>query len=187
MSNATELLRRALDFLDFVDITNLDEAKTEILAADLRREIRTFLDAEPEVEPRAWLMTRDDLESVALEFSKEQVETYWTNIDFKIEPLYTRPEPEAEPVAWTNQDELNTLGTDVTCYMYSEPMAGENNIPLYTISKPTRKPMTEEEIADEFGTLIRILRNGTYFIEGVFAGVRFAEKHHGISQRCENS
>jgi hypothetical protein len=47
--------------------------------------------------------------------------------------------------------------------------------------------LTDEEIVDEFRILMGILRNGTHFIEGVFAGVRFAEKHHGISPRCENS
>jgi hypothetical protein len=53
-----------------------------------------------------------------------------------------------EPVAWTNQDELNALGTDVTCYMYSEHDVLEDSIPLYLHpAKPERKPMTEEPIA----------------------------------------
>lgn len=92
-------------------------------------------------------------------------------------------DPEAEPVAWTNQDELNALLTDVTCYMYSEPMAGENNIPLYTISKPARKPMTEKKIVIEF----TIAKNQWTSKSKAFeAGVRFAEKHHGIIPRCEN-
>jgi len=99
---------------------------------------------------------------------------------------YLDAELEAEPAAWTNQDELNALGTDATCYMYSELMAGENNIPLYTISKPTRKPMTDDDMWKVYIKAIeddcRINGYGLFTL-----GVRFAEKHHGIIPCCENS
>jgi hypothetical protein len=82
----------------------------------------------------------------------------------------------ADPVAWTSQDELNALGTDVTCYMYSEPMIGENNIPLYTRPSQSRKPMTEEEIKAEAQSEKFNRCDAIVFA----AGIRFAEKHHGI-------
>jgi hypothetical protein len=100
-------------------------------------------------------------------------------------------EKEAEPVAWTNQHELNALGTDVTCYMYSEPSFGEmfteNDIPLYTRPDPnpsesiknqevdrTRKPMTDEELARGFTEP----RHSQW--QAFVAGARWAEKHQGI-------
>ena len=98
---------------------------------------------------------------------------------------YLDAELEAEPAAWTNQDELNALGTDATCYMYSELMAGENNIPLYTISKPTSKPLTSNERLQGFIEL-RDNDDGVHLLS-FLAGVRLAEKHHGIIPRCENS
>jgi len=91
---------------------------------------------------------------------------------------YLAAEPEAEPVAWTNQDELNALGTDATCYMYSEPMAGENNIPLYTISKPTSKPLTSNERLQGF-IECRDNDDGAHLLS-FLDGIRFAEKHHKI-------
>jgi hypothetical protein len=38
-----------------------------------------------------------------------------------------------------------------------------------------RKPMTEEKIYEEFGGW------DTDFMKGVFAGIRYAEKYHGIT------
>jgi len=52
---------------------------------------------------------------------------------------------------------------------------GENNIPLYTISNPKRKPMTGEEVDAAYDDCIDL--EGYYLLE---AGVRFAEKHHKI-------
>ena len=61
-----------------------------------------------------------------------------------------------EPVAWTCQDELSVLGTDVTCYMYAEPLVGENNIPLY-LHPASEPPQESKPIAywdTQEGTLI---------------------------------
>jgi hypothetical protein len=55
---------------------------------------------------------------------------------------------------------------------------GENNIPLYTISKPTSKPMTGEEIDAAYDDCIDL--EGYYLLE---AGIRFAEKHHKIGDK----
>jgi len=73
MSNATELLSRALEALDrdCADSWNLDT------------EIRAFLDAEPEADkPVAWMRTTPNGDQI---ISFHQVDGF--------EPLYTRPEP----------------------------------------------------------------------------------------------
>jgi len=128
MSTATELLEETLLFLDEFEYPTIVE------------EIRAYLAAEPEAEPIVWMMTRDDIEGAAFEFSKEQVETYWENRGYTIEPLYTRPEP------------------------------------------AIRKPMTEEEIDVGFNPYrMRWLADDQYFV----AGVRWAEKHHGIGKDDE--
>lgn len=60
----------------------------------------------------------------------------------------SEPTQNDEPVAWTSQDELNALGTDVTCYMYAEPLVGETNIPLYLHPAPCPEfvRLSEEEV-----------------------------------------
>jgi hypothetical protein len=63
---------------------------------------------------------------------------------------------------------------------------GENNIPLYTRPEPKRKPMTKD---DAWKAYIKAIEDDSR-ISGCWLfilGVRFAEKHHGISPRCENS
>ena len=68
-------------------------------------------------------------------------------------------EQDDEPVAWTSQDDLNTMGSDAPCYMYPRPMAGD--IPLYLHPAP-RKPfvrLTDQEIMiivdQEIMTIVR--------------------------------
>jgi hypothetical protein len=147
MSNATELLRRALAELIDQDETICAEfcGMQPWRSPPIIKAIYDYLDAEPEAEPVAWMFQHEDtglidyVDTQQVEWGFEKNNLRWQ----KIGPVYLHP-PRPEP---------------------------------------KRKPMTDEEIVDEFG----IPRSGTYFIEGVFAGVRFAEKHHSISQRCENS
>ena len=78
MSNATELLSRALEALDrdCADSWNLDT------------EIRAFLDAEPEADkPVAWMRTTPNGDQI---ISFHQVDGF--------EPLYTRPSPARKPM-----------------------------------------------------------------------------------------
>ena len=69
-----------------------------------------------------------------------------------VRDFLSTPEPtqDEEPVAWTCQDELNALGTDVTCYMYAEPLVGETNIPLYLhpAPRPDFVRLSEEEVTE---------------------------------------
>jgi len=55
---------------------------------------------------------------------------------------------------------------------------GENNIPLYTISKPTSKPLTSNERLQGFIEL-RDKDNGAHLLS-FLDGICFAEKHHKI-------
>jgi hypothetical protein len=95
---------------------------------------------------------------------------------------YLDAEPEAEPVAYTNEAQLNYLKNP---RYRNNPMSmwasvNENvDIPLYTISKPTRKPLTDDDMWRVYIKAIeddhRISGCGLFIL-----GVRFAEKHHKI-------
>ena len=123
MSNATELLRRALDKWD---------AETASWT-DLFEEIRTYLDSEPEAD---------------------------------------------EPVAFIQPNHLDKAQfMPFLCRV--EPKQRGDFIPLYTRPEPSRKPMTDEEIATEWAN------NCACCHESFAAGIRFAEKHHGIGEDYE--
>jgi hypothetical protein len=62
---------------------------------------------------------------------------------------------------------------------------GENNIPLYTRPEPTRNPLSSDERLKGFIEL-RDNDDGAHLLS-FLAGICFAEKHHGIIPRCENS
>jgi hypothetical protein len=47
---------------------------------------------------------------------------------------------------------------------------------LVDVTGPSRKPMTNEEIYEEFGEW------DTDFMKGVISGIRYAEKHHEIGR-----
>lgn len=85
-----------------------------------------------------------------------------------LERLTENVEPDAEPVAWMHPNggviQTRLTGLDRDTY----------TIPLYTRPEPARKPMTEMEIAKGF------LPEPTTGMKRFRAGVRFAEKHHGI-------
>jgi hypothetical protein len=89
MSTATELLRRALEALHF-DLSAKESAK-------VAEDIRAFLDAEPADEPVAWrIMPPPKLKITDgswLFYDDRDVVKNLHNIGWKVEPLYTRPEP----------------------------------------------------------------------------------------------
>ena len=93
-------------------------------------------------------MSREWLERCLRRFQKGEYEC--SQLAKDIENFFSTPEPkqDEEPVAWTCQDELNALGTDVTCYMYAEPLVGETNIPLYLHPAPRKEfvRLSQEEI-----------------------------------------
>jgi hypothetical protein len=189
MTNATELLRRALAELIDQDETIRAEfcGMQPWRSPPIIKEIYDYLDAEPEAEPvnqrKVFIYT--NCEGVYCVPVSECDCAAGAN-QFTQGYIVAKPEPEDEPVAWIIETELQD--GSYTRWVCEDRKRHEEHhdslspiIPLYTRPEPKRKPMTDEEIVDEFRILIGILRNGTYFIEGVFAGVRFAEKHHNIT------
>jgi hypothetical protein len=159
MAKELDLLRRTLESWDNNEPNDFN---------DCMEEIRAFLATEKEAEPGS-ICLRDE-----------------TGL-FYYAPVYLHPprpaEPEAEPVAWTNQDELDCLGNEVTCYMYAKPEFTEGDIPLYLHppkpAEPSRKPMTHEEIVAAF--VVTGFSSDHYRLMCFIDGIRFAEKHHGIT------
>ena len=127
MSTATELLRRALDRIDWVYPSDIA----------LKDEIRTYLAAEPEAEPVAWIHCQGE--------DYEELHTWSLT-------------PECVSVGWTQYP------------LYRHPPKPE----------PARKPMTDEEIIQ--GVTVDTSDD---FHAGYWAGIRFAEKHHGIGRGME--
>ena len=88
-------------------------------------------------------------------------------------------EPEAEPVAWLASYPEDPDFGKWFCYTNSAEFLGIKYEPLYLHPprpESSRKPMTEEEIDEEIAT-------NEHYCERSFAeGIRFAEKHHGISE-----
>jgi len=87
-------------------------------------------------------------------------------------------EPEVEPVGLIHSDKTFEL------LSMDEINFGEIT-PLYTRPEPTRKPLSSDERLKGFIEL-RDNDDGAHLLS-FLAGVRFAEKHHGIIPRCENS
>ena len=131
MTNATELLSRALEAYD-----HKEEPYFERLHHAFE-DIRAFLAAEPEAdEPVAWIHCQGE--------DYEELHTWSLT-------------PECVSVGWTQYP------------LYRHPPKPE----------PARKPMTDEEMEKQYEI------DKEYFGESVmrafYNGVRFAEKHHGIS------
>ena len=87
-------------------------------------------------------------------------------------------QPEQEPAAWIIETEIHGKLSEWVCTdkkHYMEAHDGTKDpIPLYT-EPPTRKPLSDKEITKNTPKLIHIGERLAFH-----AGVRFAEKHHGI-------
>jgi hypothetical protein len=165
MSTATELLRRALDRIDWVYPSDIA----------LKDEIRAFLATEPEAEPVAYQWLHSGHFRKQIPKNANVIEWY---------PLYLhppRPEPEAEPFAYALESfpkgspDFLGFACDKDIKEEVEQYVSDQIVPLYTRPEPARKPMTEEEAIE----LCPFTREE--FKAGFLTGIRFAEKHHGIS------
>ena len=87
-------------------------------------------------------------------------------------------EPEQEPVAWIIETEIHGKLSEWVCTdkkHYIEAHDGAKDpIPLY-LAPPKREPLSDKEITKNTPKLIHIGERLAFR-----AGVRFAEKHHGI-------
>jgi len=168
MSKERDLLKKI--HYCWVCATDLDDEDPEIKALnDVMREAEHYLFHEPEAEPVAWMRTTPNGDQI---ISFHQVDGF--------EPLYTRPEPEAEPVHQIAMAEgsTSTAWIDVAKDVFDDAgMYPEyKRRALYTRPEPSRKPMTEEEIS-------RYLDNECLadFDARIFKwAISIAEKHHGI-------
>lgn len=102
----------------------------------------------------------------------DENDAYYERLNNAFEEIrnYLICEPEDEPVAWVDVKE-----TDQGPYEFHGIKllpVGKHN--LYTRPAQERKPMTEGEIAKGF------LPEPTTGMKRFRAGVRFAERHHGI-------
>ena len=172
MNNATELLRRALAALDTTNSVLIGKSL-------LREQIQDFLATQPEAEPVAFI----NLDEKRLEWA--------VPFEFKSScfvlgklPLYLHPprpaEQEAEPVGYAVKmiprglHFIGFVGEEET-EEEIEDYGPDQIVLLYTRPEPARKPMTEEEIE------AACPYTDEDFMGGFFEGVRFAEKHHGIT------
>ena len=179
MSTANELLRRALEVLHF-DLSAKESAK-------VAEEIRAFLAAEKEAEPLPSFLTEQ--EPLGEEFSRILDKHRWDLYERGGGECQLKPvEPEAEPVAWMFQHEDTGL-IDFVDTQQVEWGFEKNNPRWQKISpiflhqprpEPARKPMKSEEMEKQYEI------DKEYFGESVirafYNGIRFAEKHHGISE-----
>jgi hypothetical protein len=89
MSNATELLERALEAWDFVDEPQFDDINA------IMEEIRAFLAAETEAGPVAWIVETERQDGSYNRWVCLDEKRYKEHHDSPnpIIPLYTKPEP----------------------------------------------------------------------------------------------
>ena len=88
-------------------------------------------------------------------------------------------QPEQEPVAWMYEWYENDLESTQVTGGSEKPFEGEivqpfNIRPLYT-APPTREPLSDKDVGKGF-----LLTDVWHRYESFIAGVKFAEKHHGI-------
>jgi len=169
MSNATELLRRALAELIDQDETICAEfcGMQPWRSPPIIKAIYDYLDAEPEAEPVANYYAAKYVGD-----KYERAVTEWLRHPKQDCYLYTRPEPKRKPLTEDEEDEAFNSASKYAAWLETENR----------MLREARKPLTDEEVDAAYDDCIDL--EGYYLFE---AGVRFAEKHHGISPRCENS
>jgi len=113
MSTATELLRRALESLEYQPFH-----KTTQLIVD----IRAFLAVEPEAEPVAWIFKVGDvLKGYPVVFIKTTTDKNfaYSFSHYDVKPLYTRPEPAIrKPMTEEELDALTGNVDELTARIY---------------------------------------------------------------------
>jgi len=204
MTKERELLRRALEDWDFSDkFETLDPIFEEI-----RTYLSTTSDDAEEPVEFKFIPTGKEL--LRYHPDEDCIETKVEFANYPAGSKFYPPkpaEPEAEPVAWFDGEPPKpygrewfiaetTYGDKVVLkalpddYSYDYKTADETYIKADKIKRwmqfpdsnycppnpsPTRKPMTEEEISKLFPTM------PTEYEAGFREGIRFAEKHHGIT------
>jgi hypothetical protein len=115
---------------------------------------------------------RDLLEKV---ISGDNKGDFFVSYDLYKEIYEFLAQPEQEPEAWiivNKETGYRTQVSDLTPFLYHREIF--EVIPLYT-APPKREPLSDKEITKNTPKLIHIGERLAFH-----AGVRFAEKHHGI-------
>jgi hypothetical protein len=105
--------------------------------------------------------------------TKDMVQYYYPKLVKNVEAILAQPEQ--EPEAWiivNKETGYRTQVSDLTPFLYHREIF--EVIPLYT-APPKREPLSDKEITKNTPKLIHIGERLAFH-----AGVRFAEKHHGI-------
>ena len=156
MSTATELMRRALDYID----RNYDRG------LQLHKEIEVFL-SNPSDDAEEPVFIRPDHLALArkspflCQVGPVQV------ADFI--PLYTRPEPARKPMTEDAEDEAFNIASKYAAWLETENR----------MLREARKPITKREMLTWYDEL------RPKSVADFVLGVRFAEKHHGIGEDDE--
>ena len=132
-----------------------------LLENNLRKELEELL-AQPEQDNIQYL-----LDQVArLTAENAMLKEKWST---------PKPEQEQQPEAWiivNKETGYRTQVSDLTPFLYHREIF--EVIPLYT-APPKREPLSDKEITKNTPKLIHVGERLAFH-----AGVRFAEKHHGI-------
>lgn len=171
---ARELLERTAEILEllFEGPNDVDPNTLAMLGDTRLDEIRAYLAVEKEAEPVAWVHCKGDYRVIkSWSINDDHKVRGWTQYPLYLHP--PRPEPARKPLPEKIDPILRILGSTSCSPSY---VAGWNNcIDAMSNGAEARKPMTKEEIARGF-------YSGRWLYEDFEAGIRFAEKHHGIEK-----
>lgn len=165
MTKERELLRRALDRIDWVYPSDIA----------LKHEIRAFLSTHSDdAEEPVYLARRKGLEDF-FTCTKDRYDELSALDLFETKIAYLHPpkpaEPEAETIETLKAENFKLASGQCT---EGGPWGDEGGTPYCKYA--ARKPMMEEEINKAYQ-----IRFGEHnFVADFWEGVRFAEKHHGI-------
>ena len=178
MSTATELLRRALDRIDWVYPSDIA----------LKDEIRTFLAAEPEADEDKCEKFLNTKLPFPVKFANGKngagttirtllirLENQNKHVEELIKRVKASAAPEAEPVAWRLRLPLKDVWHFQDDQESVEALCLKGWIaePLYTKPSPARKPMDWKEM--------QVVLHGWGSTDGNMADlIRAIEKHYGI-------
>ena len=184
MSLERELLNRSRYNLDREYCADLIDEIQELLAQPVKYQFTTRLDQEPvmyqyrdKLDGKDWgrwnLCNKIDYE----DYKNNPTFQHWT---YQTRKLLAQPEPTAEPVAWMWDEMFCEDWTTVSSVIKPSKSKYVDNVrPLY-LAPPKREPLINIYVLNAFKADDEATHPYSYW-----AGVEFAEKHHGIGGGCD--
>ena len=191
MSKERELLNKAIELIQIVSMvesigkvspdfgSELILEIQELLAQPVKYQFTTRLDQEPvmyqyrdKLDGKDWgrwnLCNKIDYE----DYKNNPTFQHWT---YQTRKLLAQPEPTAEPVAWMWDEMFCEDWTTVSSVIKPSKSKYVDNVrPLY-LAPPKREPLINIYVLNAFKADDEATHPYSYW-----AGVEFAEKHHGI-------